>query len=170
MNWPLLPPALETVLLAGTVMSCAAGLAYAFAVPDGTSSEWVMAAAVATPVLAAGSAFVRISRYRRLRQITGRLAGLVRMMDREDAARMSALLFESRHVCAEAVSVSRSLNDRKLYEAALGTQRKLEEVFGAVSSGMRPTSDNVREFQDQLRSLGRGMSDGPRHAGRKGGR
>jgi len=88
------------------------------------------------------------------------------MMSTEDTVRLSALLFESRQVCAEVVSASRGLDDRQLYEAAIGMQARLEAMFGAVSSGTRQTADNVRAFQDRPRSLCRRTQDGPGKAGR----
>jgi len=54
------------------------------------------------------------------------------MMSTEDTVRLSALLFESRQVCAEVVSASRGLNDRQLYEAAIGMSAKASRT--AMSS------------------------------------
>jgi len=139
-------------------------------VPDAGHGVWILAAAVAIAAMAATSALVRHSLYGRLGLLVKRLVKLLRMTDSEDAARRQAVLFESVQVCAEIVTVSRRIGNAELCEKAVNTQKRMEEWFRDVSSGVRPTSDNVKAFQDQLRSLGRGMSDGMRKADGKDGR
>lgn len=159
-------PALYTVLLGGATAYAATVWVYARMVPDVDHGVWILAAAVAIPAMAATWAFVTYSPLGRLRRLTGRMVRLASMMDCRDPVRLQALLFESRQVSAEAVRVSRGMGDGEIYRTSLTMHAMMDGMFRAVSSGIRPTSDNVRAFQDQLRSLGRDMSDGMK-SGRK---
>lgn len=168
MDWPLLPPALRPVLLAAAAVPAAVTAAYVIAVPDGEYSEWMPSLIFLTPAIAALAEFVRLSRSQRLVNTVIRLGRLTTMIvEARDMARMSALLFEARQVSADAVRISGSMNDGRIHGRALDMHRRFGVMFDAASSEVRPTADNVREFQDTLRDLGRGISDRSWKAGRK---
>jgi len=159
MSWPLLPPASRFVFHAAAAVCGAAMLAYSVAVPDAGYVMPVVLGGMMAAMVFMGQ-FVRLSRAKRLTQIVNQIMWLSeRLVDSNDAVQMSAFLFEARQVSAEAMRVCEGLDDAALLNLIRKEHGRFAAMFESASSGIRPTADNIRVFQDTLKDLGRHMSD-----------